>query len=121
MKRDTKKAFEWIVNILRKTNSKFQISGGLAARIYGSTRELADIDIDVLENKLPEIQKKTKEYITYGPKIYKDDEFNLVLMSLNYKGQEQAFLHQLHTPSKQKSTKILLRFLMNDLQAKNRP
>lgn len=45
MTKNTKEALKWMVSILRKYKIPFQISGGLAAKIYGSDRKLADIDI----------------------------------------------------------------------------
>jgi hypothetical protein len=86
--RKTKEAFTWIVGLLREHKIPFQISGGFAANIYGSNRPLADIDIEIPDEKIFEIQKRIKKFIIYGPKRYKDDEFDLLLMTLKYKGQE---------------------------------
>lgn len=49
--RDTKAALAWITGILKSSQVPFQISGGLAANVYGATRELADIDIDLPDEK----------------------------------------------------------------------
>lgn len=84
----TKSAFIWIVDILREHNISFLISGGLAAKIYGSKRALADIDIEVNDKDITFLREKVKKYIIYGPKKYKDSEFDLLLMTLKYKGQE---------------------------------
>jgi hypothetical protein len=86
--RKTKEAFIWIVNLLRKHHIPFQISGGFAAKIYGSNRPLADIDIDIPDKKIFEIKDEVKKEIIYGPKRYQDHEFDLILMTLKYKGQE---------------------------------
>ena len=86
--KQTKKAFAWIISILRKNKIPFQISGGLAARIYGSTRELADIDIDIPEERFEEILPAVKKFAIFGPAKYKDKNWDLYLMTLNYKGQE---------------------------------
>ncbi|OGH86850.1 MAG: hypothetical protein A2469_04010 [Candidatus Magasanikbacteria bacterium RIFOXYC2_FULL_40_16] len=84
----TKQALDWIVKIIRKEKIPFQICGGFAANIYGSTRPLADIDICVPNEKVFVIQKNVGKHIIYGPKRYKDKEFDLLLMTLKYKGQE---------------------------------
>jgi len=88
MRRKTKEAFTWIVGILRKHSIQFRISGGFAANIYGSNRPLADIDIEIPDDKVLEIQEEVEKYIIYGPKRYTDLEFDLLLMTLKYKGQE---------------------------------
>lgn len=88
MIKKTKEALKWIIDILKNHNILFQITGGLAARIYGSNRPLADIDIEISDNKIFEIQNEVKKYIIFGPRRYKDKEFDLLLMTLKYKGQE---------------------------------
>lgn len=86
--RKTKEAFIWIISILRKHKIPFHITGGFAANIYGSTRALADIDIEISNENIHAIQSEVKQYIIYGPQRYKDDEFDLLLMTLKYKNQE---------------------------------
>ncbi len=86
--RKTKEAFSWIIKILRKHAISFQITGGLAARIYGSKRPLADIDIELPDKKILAIQNEVKRHGIYGPKRYRDREFDLLYMTLKYKGQE---------------------------------
>ena len=88
MARRTRDAFRWIIKILHKHNVPFQIAGGFAARIYGSHRLLADIDIGIHDNRLKEIVPEVRKYIIYGPQQYVDENFNLLLMTLKYKGQE---------------------------------
>lgn len=88
MARKTKEAFVWIVGLLRKHRILFRISGGFAANIYGSKRSLADIDIEVHDEKIFVLRKDVKKYIVYGPKQYRDDEWDLLLMTLRYKNQE---------------------------------
>ncbi len=85
--RHTKEAFDWIVDLLRKHKIKFQVSGGFAARLYGSKRKLADIDIDVSEKFFKHILPEIKEYIKFGPAHYRDKKWNLKLVTLNYKRQ----------------------------------
>ena len=88
MTRDTKRALGWIVGILKKHQVPFQISGGCAAKIYGSPRELSDIDIDIPEDCFEKIIDDVKSFIIYGPEQYKDQKWDLYLMTLNYTGQE---------------------------------
>ena len=89
LEKDTEDAFKWIVGLLQKHKIPFQISGGFAARLYGSERELNDIDIGVPDNALGILAPDVKEYITLGPKHLVDDKkWDLQIMGLRYKGQE---------------------------------
>lgn len=86
--KNSKNAFLWIINILKENNIKYRISGGLAARIYGSKRKLADIDIEIYKKDIPKIYKKVKEFVIFGPKQYKDKNWDLILMTIKYRNQE---------------------------------
>lgn len=73
--------------MLRKNRISFQITGGLAARAYGSKRPLADIDFDVLEKDIPKIAKLVQDHIVFEPKHFRNKNWDLELMTLEYRGQ----------------------------------
>lgn len=83
-----KEAFIWVISILEKHEIPFEITGGLAAKVYGSEQPLNDIDIDILEKDFPGILSDVKRYIVYGPAHFVDERWDCFLMTLNYKGQE---------------------------------
>ncbi len=83
-----KESLQWIVSILQKHNIPFQISGGLAAKIYGSTRPLNDIDIDVPEGRITEIVDDVKDYIDFGPMQYTDEKWDVYILALTRNGQD---------------------------------
>ena len=85
--RHTATALRWIVDILNDLQIPFEIDGGLAAQAYGSERELADIDINVPEERFSEIIPKVKEYIRFGPGWYRDEHWELLMITLKYAGQ----------------------------------
>lgn len=88
LSKKTEEALKWIVEILNKHNIIFRISGGFAAKIYGSTRELADIDIGIKENEFAKILPEIEPFLVDGdPGHYKDKEWDLVAGRLNYGGQ----------------------------------
>lgn len=86
--KNSKTALIWITDILKKHQIPFQITGGLAAIAYGGTRPLQDIDIDIPEDKFDLVKGEVAEFITYGPEKYKSNKWDLLLMTLNYDGQE---------------------------------
>lgn len=81
-------ALKWIIPILQRHNMPFQISGGLAANIYGAKRPVNDIDLDVPEDKMELLLPDIKQYIMFGPARYKDEKWDLRLITLSYNGQE---------------------------------
>ena|SRR3990167_3035862 len=86
--RDTKTSLLWIINILQELNIPFQMTGGLAAKAYGATRDLLDIDIDIPEEQFEKLKIKVKEFIIFGPAHFKEKPWDLLLMTLNHQGQE---------------------------------
>lgn len=88
LNKKTEDALRWIIGILDDKNIPYQICGGFAAKMYGSTRTLNDIDIDIPEKNFADIMYEVKEYIIFGPEYFNDGKWDMYLMTLNYKGQE---------------------------------
>ena len=89
--KNTERAFHWIIGILKNCQIPFQITGGFAARLYGVDRELRDIDFDIPLNKFMALTEAVKEYVTFGPAQYVDNDWDLFLLSLTYEGQDMDF------------------------------
>lgn len=84
--KNTYAALLWITQLLKQFEVPYQIAGGLAARAYGATREL--VDIDIAQDGFNKIYDSVKEYIIDGPTQYQDDQWDLYVMILLYQGQE---------------------------------
>ncbi len=84
----TETALRWIINLLENKNIQYRITGGLAAQVYGSNRPLADIDIEVDFGDVELLNSDISPFIIFGPSIYKDENWDLNLVTLNYEGQE---------------------------------
>ena len=89
--KDTETSLRWIVEILERHKIPFQIGGGFAAHVYGSGREIADIDIAIPEDNFDTIMPEIKVYVTYGPAHYVDDDWDLQLLTISHHGQEIDF------------------------------
>ena len=86
--KNTEAAFHWIIDILERRRIVYKITGGFAARVHGVDRELADIDIDVANESILKIVDDVKPYVIFGPGRYKDDSWDIELMTLKFEGQE---------------------------------
>lgn len=84
----TCEALKWIAQILNDNNIPYRIGGGSATFLYGSGRAINDIDISVQGKFFETIVPLVKEYITIGPKYYKNDKWDCTTLSLNYHGQD---------------------------------
>ena len=81
-------ALQWITDYLHRHQIPYLITGGLAAIAYGSTRPLADIDLYVPEDYFHQITIFSKDYIIEGPARYRDDNWDLNLVELEYQEQK---------------------------------
>lgn len=78
----------WIVAILDKHKIPYKIGGGFAAKIYGSPREVNDIDISLSGKYFDIIVSEVSNYITAGPKHYLNEKWDCNTLSVNYHGQD---------------------------------
>jgi len=85
--RNPSKTFLWLVSALLLRGVDFVVSGGLAAKSYGATRPLNDIDIDVANSDVTKLHPVLAKYVVFGPDRYRDDKWDLLLMSLEHEGQ----------------------------------
>lgn len=88
MEENLLKALKWIVGILNRNNIPYCIGGGMATYLYGSGRQVNDIDISVSGKYFPVIVPLVREYITAGPKHYKNNKWDCLTLSLNYEGRD---------------------------------
>ena len=81
-------ALKWIVKILNDNKIKFNVSGGLAAYVYGSKRMLVDIDISMSYRDMLKLTKITNEYVIEKPWKLSgiNSNWKCYYMELNYKG-----------------------------------
>ncbi len=80
-------ALRWMVNILNRQQVSFQICGGLAARAYGASRELLDIDLYMPMQRFSNIQADIAPYIIWGPEHETGSHWDLVYLKIDYEGQ----------------------------------
>ncbi|HPT30086.1 MAG TPA: hypothetical protein PK526_04045 [bacterium] len=78
----------WIVAIFDKNKIPYKIGGGFAAKIYGSPREVNDIDISLSGKYFSIIVPEVSDYITAGPKHYLNEKWDCNTLSVNYQGQD---------------------------------
>jgi hypothetical protein len=81
-------ALIWIKAILDDEGVPYQIVGGLAARIYGATRPLIDIDMYIPRGHAEVILPRVKEYISKPFKHYTEDVWDIEYFQLKYNGQK---------------------------------
>ncbi|MBO0783296.1 MAG: hypothetical protein J2P37_31160 [Ktedonobacteraceae bacterium] len=82
-------ALHWIVSLLNRHNITYQIVGGLAAKAYGASRPLVDIDIYVQlnnEQTLQALLEEVRPYVVreYGP--HRSASWDIMYMALDYHG-----------------------------------
>lgn len=63
------------------------VVGGLAARSYGATRPLADIDFYIPRDRFTDLVPVVADHIVFGPKPFTGGGWDLVFMKLEIEGQ----------------------------------
>jgi hypothetical protein len=83
----TEAAFRWIHQQLTERNIPFVVGGGFAVRLFGGSRPIYDIDLDIPEDRFKDLLPAVQPYIVEGPQRFKDELFDVVLLTLDYQGQ----------------------------------
>lgn len=78
------RALSWIVSLLKRYEIHYQIVGGLAAKAYGATRPLVDIDIYAPFEKVEAALEEMRPYIKREPSPWLSESWDLVFMALEY-------------------------------------
>ncbi len=87
MAADLGDALRWITQILNDLAIPHQVVGGLAARAYGSTRPLADIDLYVPdEAALSRLASACGEHLRRPPAHHRDEHWDLTFPKLRWNG-----------------------------------
>lgn len=79
------KTLKFIVEILGKNKISYQISGGLAAILYGAKRNFYDIDIDVKRKDFSKLKRIFSDFITKKPRRFKNNKWDIYVMTLKIK------------------------------------
>lgn len=82
------KSLKWIISIFNKYSINYQLVGGVAARAYGSEREINDIDFYINFKDLPLIENEIKPFLTWGPSHYLDNLWDITFLKLVYHNQK---------------------------------
>ncbi len=82
-------ALGWIVSLLNRYSIRYQMCGGLAAKAYGATRPLVDIDIYAVLQDSPRFQQfmdEVQPYLIREFTPYHSASWDLRYLALNYQG-----------------------------------
>jgi hypothetical protein len=82
------RALRWITDIIQRHDIPYQACGGLAARAYGSTRPLVDIDFYAPLGRFDEIRPEVQATITRGPLYETGRYWDLTYVQMIYEGQK---------------------------------
>lgn len=81
-----RQALAWIVGLLNDLEIPFQVVGGLAARAYGATRPLVDLDFYVPTSRLADVAAAASDRVVRPPAHHRDDEWDISFMALEHDG-----------------------------------
>ncbi|MTJ00471.1 MAG: hypothetical protein FH752_17845 [Marinobacter adhaerens] len=79
-------AAKWIFSLLRDRNIPFLICGGLAARGYGSQRDLHDIDLFVPGEHFSSVVQAGQQFISKAAAHRQEEGWDLTYVQFKYEG-----------------------------------
>lgn len=91
MDQKSEDALLWIIDILESKNISYQIVGGLAARLHGVERPLADIDFDIPRENAQDLANYLSPFISKALKQRQEDLWDIEYFQIIYNGQKIEF------------------------------
>ena len=88
MSERVKVALNWLKSLLESESIEYQIVGGLAATIYGGSREIADIDLYIHNSDANKILAHVAPYISKPLTHYSEYGWDLEYFQLVYQNQK---------------------------------
>ncbi|WP_186311954.1 nucleotidyltransferase [Marinobacter piscensis] len=79
-------AAQWIVGLLRNRNIPFLICGGLAAKGYGSERDLNDLDLFVPGKHFSSVVQDGQEFVSKAAAHRQEEGWDLTYVQFTYEG-----------------------------------
>lgn len=79
-------AVQWIVGLLQERNIPFLIVGGLAAKGYGSERDLNDIDLFVPGEHFPSVVQAGQAFVSKAAAHRREEGWDLTYVQFKYEG-----------------------------------
>jgi hypothetical protein len=79
-------ALNWLVSLLERHHVPYEVVGGLAARAYGASRALVDIDLYVPLSQAQPAVEEMRPYLKREPLPHRSDSWDLVYLALEYQG-----------------------------------
>ena len=79
-------AAQWIVELMQDRDIPFLVCGGLAAKGYGSERDLHDIDIFVLGKHFSSVVQAGQEFVSKTAAHRQEEGWDLTYVQFKYKG-----------------------------------
>jgi hypothetical protein len=79
-------AAQWIAGLLRDRNIPFLVCGGLAARAYGSDRDLNDIDLFVPGKHFAAVVQAGREFVCKAAEHRQEAGWDLTYVQFLYEG-----------------------------------
>ena len=79
-------ALRWMVGIFSSVSPPYQLVGGRAARAYGATRPVHDIDVYVPGRHLASVAAAMGDHVAQSPKRHAGPQWRLIYLKARYAG-----------------------------------
>ncbi len=73
--------------MFKELGLRYHLCGGAAARVYGATRPLNDLDFEVPDAALPTVEQALESYVKFPCERFRDAKWDLLMVQFEINGQ----------------------------------